>query len=152
MRKLMTAMGLALAAGIMLFPGNGSTGTAAGRARALHVATSLDDTPTTTVEMPVIEETTTTTTPIPAPVVRPAATIKPIPTPAPAEPAPIIGAHVDGKDNAPLVPGHWTCNAEVTCLRDPSPGIEAYPTIGANDPAYEAQLNAELCAAKPWNC
>lgn len=126
-------------------------------AAALSVAAAVAPTGPATVPAATISTTatpppTTTTTVTAAPTPRSVAAVAAPDVPATPAVPDLTGG--PGKaTNAPLVPGHWTQSTNGAIYRDPSPGIQAYPTVGANDPAYEAGLNAQLCMpGKPEFC
>lgn len=152
MKKLMTIMGLAAASAVMLIPTPSGTAasTAAQRASTMHVATAAAD----PAPAPVIDEPAVATPAPAAPApARPAAAVKaPAIPPVPKVTVPdLTGANLPGRlQNDALVPGHWTQATNGAIYRDADPNTA--PTVGATDPAYEAGLNAQLCAARPQIC
>lgn len=93
--------------------------------------------------------------PPPPPVVvtvAPPVALSPIVVAAPAGPVTVV------------IPGHYDCtgdsNDTAACVRDDTqPERPASPagdqpgaTLGSLDPAYGADLTAQLCAVKPWFC
>jgi hypothetical protein len=150
-KKLIGVMGLLSVGAVMLIPSAGTAVTAQQPATVDVVAVTGDTAPPPPAKpapaaTPVAALPARAATLTPPP---PAVTTSVVPVPVPAD---ITGAAQPGRaQNAPLVPGHWTQDANTGAIyRDPSP--DSAPTVGASDPAYEDRLNTQLCAAKPWTC